>query len=434
MIKTFNRVIILLSLILFLFTVNLLAYESAFQENWNNQNWEKTPGEVIIYSIEFHEINKEFIENSPLSVYISDSSGDNLEIGYRTYDSYITLLQEDSSSIDTLNYILDDQKRFQSYFLTIEDRLVEFAIGEKYFNLDPTRENQFLLDLSLKAEMIDYDQKKILTEIKFNHTSEQTINNMETISWVSNKINEPIAILNRRSLASGKEENRFFLIYLAAKVIAGDKINDLNRIIKITDITQVADIFRKDHIQNSIKNRIKSQLSRENLSLKFSHDRGDSDYSLQITKNFLETGFIYSLNGGIGLYPEEGLFFRTSISNDTLLSEKDRSYLPVIRFGLSDSISWSDRYRFTISYYPLVISTVGEVDNNLINFALAYQKGRWKASYKIDFISGENLQRLSLGHIFDDNKELSLNYIDDFFSKKNITIAVEFPFKLEGDR
>ncbi|MFW5972322.1 MAG: hypothetical protein ACOCRL_02420 [Bacillota bacterium] len=438
MLKHFNRKLILFSLLfLYVFTANLLADKSVFQEtSRNNQNWQKTSDELIVYSIEFHEINQEYVENSVLSTYISDSPASELELKYRDFDSEITLLQEASSAINinAANYQLNEERRFQSYLITIENRAAEISLREKYLSVDSAREDKILFELSLQPEMIDYDRKQILTDIKFSHNSEQTINKLEMKNWVSHEINEPIAILTKKSIGSGKEKNSFFLIYLSARVISGEEINDLNKISKITDITQIAEIFRSDYSYNNTESRIKGELDADKILFNFSHDRGNLDYSLEVSKKFSKQGFIYKFNGGIGLYPEEGLFFRTIISNGPLSQENEGSYLPVFRFGLADSISWRDSYTFTTAYYPLLIRTAGKVDNHLLNLALSFQNERWKASYTIDFIGGKNQQRLSLGYIFSDNKDLSLNYTNDFFGKNRLSIAFEIPFKLEGAR
>ncbi|MEJ6951226.1 hypothetical protein [Natronospora cellulosivora (SeqCode)] len=420
---------------IFIFSNTLLAFDNIFQDiAFDRQTWIRSSDEVIIYSIEFHEINQRYFNTLGLSAYISASSSSNMGLEYNKVDSQIKLFSEDSKDIalKTANYLIDEERRIQSYLMTLENKTTEIVLREKYLKQPSSGEKDLLFDLSLKPLMIDYDGKRILTDIKFKQNSEENINTLETSVWVRDDHDEAIAIVNKRSFRSGEEKNRFFLIYLSAVVVSNEEINDVNKITRIADVSDIAEIFTKDFLYSDAERRIKGEFAFNKVSFEYSYDKIYVDYTLHLSKYFSKPGLIYTFNGGIELYPGEGLSIRTIISNGDLLNninqEGKQSYSPNIRFGIADTLTWRDRYQLAISYYPIAIRTATKIDRNLFRFYLAYQENTWKATYNIDFIRGKNQQRFSLAYIFNENKNISLNYNIGFSNENSLSIAFEVPF------
>ena len=418
---------------------------------FNQNNWIKSKNDLIIYLLNFQEIDRELIETNSLYGYFSGNSTD-LETSwqYSGQEGLIEIkdISNRSNSLITsnLNSVFNEGNNYSSWLAAYEDNISKIVLRERYIGSDRVKQSwdDRLLDISLIPKNISYDKQQILTEVNFQYGSKSKGNKVDTVVWVGDSHVETIAVIAKKIDKNDIKRRRYFALQLAAVVVPAEQLFSTDgSFLAIGNINGLNKIFDNSEVYDSVGKRGRDSISigvgNNGEEIIFNLHQGENSYSVELNR-FREYQWLnYLIKTDLSLVEREGLFLSIRVSNENnilniknqfQLSDKNRDlYKPVIRIGLVDQINW-DNFIFALSYYPLSIQTKKQ-DNILIDdlwqLSALYRNDSWCFQYKGEFTGNRKKQEINLEYLLGEGKSISLTYGMNYDNKDFYSLHYNFP-------
>ncbi|MFP4015662.1 MAG: hypothetical protein ACLFUI_01400 [Halanaerobiales bacterium] len=419
------------------------------------EEWVESEDNIVVYLLNFHQLDNQLIETTSLKGYFSDESDSETRWQYLGKDGLIEFRNilggSNSISMESISSVTNKEKNYTSWLIAYPNNSSEISLRERYIGLDRIKraEDERLLEISLNPRKISYQGQQIFSEFSFHYGSSSQENRYETALWLNNTGLETLAVVSRKFDHQGGYERRYYAIQLAAVVVSSEQLSSIDgNFMAIGNLTELNEMFDNVDIANTdgkinaskMTNKLTVGIGNHGEYIVFDHMRGSSNYSIELNRNTEYDNLGYLINADLSLLEKEGLFLSLRISNqeniyyanqDQKISDiGDRIYSPILRLGLLDQLEWNDNFRIALAYYPLSKNTrYGDsvFSDRLWQLRAEYDYQEWNISYEGNFTNNNNHQQIEVEYQLDGNKDIALTYGFDYNDDSFVSLAYCFP-------
>ncbi|MFP4662253.1 MAG: hypothetical protein ACLFPF_08680 [Halanaerobiales bacterium] len=423
--------------------------EVFFQEEWVDSE-----DNVVIYLLNFHELDNKVIESTTLEGYFSDEAHADSQWQYLEQEALIEFRNifggSNSISIESVGSLIDRERNYTSWLMVYPENTGEISLREQYVGMDRIRraEDDRLLEISLNPRKVSYQRQRIFTEFSFHYGSSSEENSYQTALWLDNTGLETLAVVSRKFQYPDGFERRYYAIQLAAAAVSSESLSRIEgNFLAVGNLTELNEMFDDVDIANT--DRIKNNYNNINLTLgignqaeylALNHIRSSNLYKIELSRLSEYDELSYLIDADLSLLEKEGLFLSLRISNleNIFSSDQDqntfdgsyRIYSPILRSGIGDRVNWSKNLQLGLAYYPLYFNTLsgeGSFNNRVWQLIADYDYQDWKLAYQGSFIEGDDSHQIELEYHLEENIDINLIYGLNCDDQSFFSLAYSFP-------
>jgi hypothetical protein len=266
---------------------------------------------------------------------------------------------------------------YTTWLITLVDEPVVIDLKEDIINRKLEEQELSFFQLSMTPNTLDGEGQAVFTEVTlsyYNHTGALAL--IEDSLWIKQEFDQPIAILTQRVARANTVQNKYFALYLGARVISREDLPREFNLVPIGNIGGLEKLFTRAE-----KEVLPSELGFDFIlggdligwKGSFSTPLGCS-YSIygEVEYDGWQTRSLMGLQGQIHDY----LGMEAQI-------ETGKHIHPLLRLGVSDQTIWGDQLTLKAAYLPLLIPLTESriIFQNHLLYEIKYHKGRWAVWY-----------------------------------------------------
>lgn len=424
------NLVAIIFIMIMVFTNSVLVSASItdkIPELFFQSQWVDSPDKLIIYLLNFHQIDRKTADYFSLSTYFSEFSAESeVNWSYSREENLLELtglLSNDNTlTIERYQSLLNSQDDYISWLFTSNENPVQVRLEERHIVRNEVEQVEGdLLNLSITPLKTSYETGEILTKIEFYIGRNALLGKEEgrviTYLFLDDKTQENIAVVSRKIKTEQGEETDYYILQMAAAFISAEEYADLNKgLLTIGDIGGFNKLMENDNSYIGLVNRrpvsrkLALKLGNCNTGLEFRQAAERFSYIVELNKLFAYKEIDYLINFNYYLDDLEDISLSLQLANELTTVRDDQNnnlYLPVFRAGLSDQVKWTDKLSVGLFYYPIVVSK-RDIKDNLWELKLIYEERLWNLEYSGEFLGDIPLQKLIFTHSLERGDELSL--------------------------
>lgn len=417
-------IILIISLFIVFFPGRNLLAADIFLNNLEGifvkDEWIESGENIIIYFVNFHQLDRETAENFSLAGYFSDQF--DTETGWafskdrETMELRGTLNRDSAFTIRNYQSLLDSSQDYFSWLAGSLNRRIEFGIEENYYGADKIKELEHGLqfEITLIPEKISYESQEIFTEIEFIHNSSSGINKIHTKTWLEGNSLKDIAVAARRRKTEKGETVDYYILQIAAFVVSAEEFTNISKgLLPIGNLSGLNELFNNEDKNNRENTKIITfRLSDKEVGLEFGGETQKYYYSLELKQLYSSSKMNFYAEGGLYLHNIEDIALSFVLDNENNC-----------KVGFSDQVKWTENLRVGFSYYPLSIKNSSE---KLAYLKLTYQGETWNAMYSAGFKGEKNMQEISVSYLPGQKGMLALSCGLDYNEERFISLSYSY--------
>jgi len=417
-------VLLMLSIFLVFFPGCTVLAADIFHNNlegiFEKIEWIESGEDIIIYFVNFQQLDREMAEYFSLAAYFSDQLSNETDWAFSQDNEIMELrgvLNRDSSfTIRNYQTLLDSSQDYFSWLAGSLNRRIELGIEKNYYGIDKIKEFEHGLQFKIKLipEIISYESQEIFTEIEFIHNSSSGENKIHTKTWLEGNSLKDIAVAARRSKTKKGETVDYYILQIAAFVVSAEDFTNISKgLLPIGNLSGLNELFNnEDRNKRDDTKTITFRLADKEVGLEFEGETQKYYYTLGF-KQF------YS-NSKMNFYAEGGLYLHNieDIALSFVLDSENNC-----KVGFSDQVKWTENLNLGFSYYPFSINNSSE---KLAYLKLTYQGESWTTMYRAGLKKGKNMQEISLAYILGQKGSLALSCGLDYNEERFISLAYSY--------
>ncbi len=363
-------------------------------KGWENID-ENVNEPVIVYLLKFKELNSHIMDvfNYQLEKKEDPEAEENWKF---IVDKEKLELIKDFPNSYTVNVgswqkKQKDKSVYSSYLTTVGNKPIDISM-EKDILLaeDEEIEQEELLQINLTPEVIDLDNKKVMTEISMKYKGKSgSVADLNTTSWVGQNSNKPLTVVYQ-SFDSGKEQKRkYFGLYLTTTVINSEEFDVEDKTLKAGNIAELNKFF-------SLNNQLSDEIYQQ-----FGFYIGEEIYGLDYNRKSSNSIIDFNLFEGDNLeykfcldqafFKGKNLFFSGCLSN------KNEDNKSALYLGLSDIVDYGNNTDVKISLLPACYDmNSNEFITGSSTLMFNYDTPKLAFEYTGEYINEELLNNLEL--------------------------------------
>ncbi|MBM7556372.1 hypothetical protein [Halanaerobacter jeridensis] len=383
---------------------------------------------VIIYSLEFIEMRSE-IEKS-LNIEFNEQKSGAKEWQVINNQDWLNYIH----NVEKKNFFMlrgggkEEQSRlhYNAWLTTINRKQAAIEFTERLINWE---ENNYSDDqrtqfkFEIKPLLINQQQNKIMTNIKFKHCSvEGNKSKLEMNSAITTIKEQPITILRQKVTKNNNSSYRYFVLYLTASIVNPDAIED-NSLIAIGNMKDINSLFASREDKSQLKeNKIALYLAKKAEKMKYNYVNNKFQCKIELAHENEE--FIYSGDFSYNLSEQRGLFLVGRIDNRI-----EQQLEAGAALGFGDRIQWTKNLAFEVIYFPVLEGVKEDINkDSILEAKLELDTTDWNIWYSNTKIDDDYFNRAAISYYFNPSWGLVAEWEENYNTDGKIYLGTIFNF------